>query len=149
MEEVVAARRVPPAVLLLDAAESYHREVGRQTMSNVSAEVTELLPRLRDPRFTRILLVTLPEPTPVHEATSLQEDLNRAEISPTAWVVNQSFLGLSTSEPFLSARAARETALIEEVKSNHESPTYLIPWQKEEPVGLNALRLVVSEEVKQ
>ena len=150
-KEIVIIDTAPTGhtLLLLDAAESYHREVGRQNESAVSAEVTELLPRLRDPQFTRVLLVTLPEPTPIHEAASLQEDLNRAEISPAAWVVNQSFHGLSTNDPILSGRAARETALIKEVQSNHKSPTYLISWQKEEPVGLRALRLLVSEDIQQ
>ncbi len=58
-----------------------------------------LLPRLRDPAFTRILLVTLPEATPVHEAASLQRDLERAQIRPFAWVINQSFSPLSVTDP--------------------------------------------------
>ena len=64
-------------LLLLDAAEAYHRQVSR-TMSDVPAPVRRLLPRLRDPQFTRVILVTLPEATPVHEAGRLQEDLRRA-----------------------------------------------------------------------
>ena len=53
-------------ILLLDAAESYHREVLRQG-SRMPESVKQLLPRLRDPDFTRVLLVTLPEATPVHD----------------------------------------------------------------------------------
>ena len=64
-------------LLLLDAAESYHREVLR-TSGSAPEEVRRLLPRLRDPSFTKILLVTLPEATPVHEAAALQRDLLRA-----------------------------------------------------------------------
>lgn len=76
-------------LLLLDAAESYHREVLR-TAGNAPKQVTQLLPRLRDPAFTKILLVTLPEATPVHEAAALQDDLRRADIEPFGWIVNQS-----------------------------------------------------------
>ena len=61
-------------ILLLDAALAYHREVTRQG-SGMPPEVELLLPRLRDPELTRVLLVTLPEATPVHEAAKLQEDL--------------------------------------------------------------------------
>ncbi len=57
----------------------YHREVTRQT-SGMPEAVQNLLPRLRDPEFTRVLIVTLPEATPVHEAAQLQRDLRRAEI---------------------------------------------------------------------
>jgi arsenite-transporting ATPase len=77
-------------ILLLDAAEAYHRDVTR-TMSDVPDAVRQLLPRLRDPEFTRVLLVALPEATPVHEAARLQDDLQRAGIKPYAWIVNQSF----------------------------------------------------------
>ena len=88
-------------LLLLDAAEAYHREVLR-TAGNAPDEVRRLLPRLRDPAFTRILLVTLPEATPVHEAAALQRDLERAEIQPFAWVVNQSLSPLPVSDPVLA-----------------------------------------------
>ena len=75
-------------ILLLDSALAYHREVTRQA-SGMPDAVEHLLPRLRDPDFTRVLIVTLPEATPVHEAAKLQADLKRAGIAPFAWVVNQ------------------------------------------------------------
>jgi arsenite-transporting ATPase len=57
-------------ILLLDAALAYHREVTRQS-TQMPESVEQLLPRLRNPEFTRILIVTLPEATPVHEAAAL------------------------------------------------------------------------------
>ena len=56
-------------LLLLDATEAYHRDVLRN-LSDMPEAVRELLPRLRDPAFTKVLIVTLPEATPVHEAAS-------------------------------------------------------------------------------
>jgi arsenite-transporting ATPase len=94
-------------LLLLDAAQAYHREVQR-TAGHAASEIRNLLPRLRDPRFTRIVLVTLPEATPVHEAAELQRDLHRAEIRPFAWVLNQSLVPLAISDPLLAHRRARE-----------------------------------------
>ncbi len=61
-------------LLLLDATESYHREIVRRA-SDLPEEVLQLLPRLRDDDFTRVIVVTLPEATPVHEAAALQEEL--------------------------------------------------------------------------
>ena len=75
-----------------------HREIARKA-SDLPGEVKELLPRLRDPSFTRVLLVTLPEATPVHEAASLQADLKRAQIEPFAWVINQSMARAQTKDP--------------------------------------------------
>ncbi len=57
-------------ILLLDSALAYHREVTRQT-NEIPEAVENLLPRLRDPDFTRVLIVTLPEATPVHEAAQV------------------------------------------------------------------------------
>ena len=82
-------------ILLLDAALAYHRELSRQS-NEIPESVRELLPRLRDPTFTRILLVTLPEATPVHEAAKLQEDLRRAGIRTFAWIINQSLRPLGS-----------------------------------------------------
>jgi arsenite-transporting ATPase len=131
-------------ILLLDAALAYHREVTRQT-SGMPPEVEQLLPRLRDPRLTRVLLVTLPEATPVHEAAKLQEDLNRAGIRPFAWVINQSLTPLAVADPVLRSRRAHEATYIREVIEHHAGRTVLVPWQREAPVGADRLRELAGQ----
>jgi arsenite-transporting ATPase len=113
-------------LLLLDAAEAYHREVLR-TAGHAPDDVQRLLPRLRDPDFTRILLVTLPEATPVHEAAALQRDLLRAGIQPFAWVVNQSLLPLHVTDPVLVQRRTREAPFHDEVRGLC-ARVALVPW---------------------
>ncbi len=132
-------------LLLLDAAEAYHREVLR-SMSDTTDAVRNLLPRLRDPEFSRVLLVTLPEATPVHEAGSLQEDLLRAGITPFAWVINQSFSGNGFRDPILVARGVRELPFIEEVGAHLASRLALVPWNAEAPVGPVRLRRLAQAE---
>ncbi len=112
-------------LLLLDAAEAYHRQVLRTT-SALPEAVRQLLPRLRDPAFTRILLVTLPEATPIHEAMQLEGDLARAGIHPFAWVVNQSLTPLKVTDPVLLSRQANEAKHINELLS-HASRVVLEP----------------------
>ena len=124
-------------LLLLEAAEAYHREVSRTT-GEVPDEVRQLLPRLRDPEFARVLLVTLPEATPVHEAARLGDDLRRAGIEPHAWVINQSFAETHTTDPVLVERAARELPYIQEVADQTETLA-IVPWQAEPPVGAERL----------
>ena len=121
-------------LLLLDATEAYHREIARKA-SRLPEEVLQLLPRLRDPRFTRVLVVTLPEATPVHEAAALQADLRRAQIEPFAWVINQSFARTETRDPLLLARGAGERPFIQEVTRDCARRTAIVPWVPEEPVG--------------
>ncbi|MFZ2277232.1 MAG: ArsA-related P-loop ATPase, partial [Prosthecobacter sp.] len=131
--------------LLLDASEAYQRELERQARSTQPEEVLRLLQRLRDPAYTHILLVTLPEATPVHEAAALQEDLRRARIQPFAWVINQSLLHSHTCDPLLQSRAHSEHRYIDEVVARHSPRTAWLPWQPEEPVGPAALaRLATS-----
>jgi arsenite-transporting ATPase len=91
-------------------------------------EVRALLPRLRDPEFTKILLVTLPEPTPVHEAAQLQADLARAGIAPFAWVINQSFALAGSNDPALQIKAAYEEPCIQEVVKQHAAQAAILPW---------------------
>lgn len=117
-------------ILLLDAAEAYHREVLRQT-SQMPDSVRGLLPRLRDPEFTRILLVTLPEATPVHEAERLQRDLERAGIRPYAWVINQALTPLPVRDPLLARRRASEGPYIREVVQGLAQRVAMVPWQGE------------------
>jgi arsenite-transporting ATPase len=125
-------------LLLLDAAQSYQREVAR-TSAEVPAEVTELLARLRDPQFTRMLVVTLAESTPVQEAERLQSDLRRAGIEPFGWVINASLTGAPSSHPVLRARAAAETTHIERTRRLSSTNTWLVGWQPEPPIGSASL----------
>lgn len=132
-------------VLLLDSALAYHREVTRQS-SEMPEAVENLLPRLRDPNFTRVLIVTLPEATPVHEAAALQRDLRRAEIEPYAWVINQVLSPLPITDPLMKRRQSHEQKYIREVKEVQASRVAIIPWQLVPPTGLLALsRLTHSE----
>jgi arsenite-transporting ATPase len=113
-------------LLLLDAAEAYHREVAKKPSGSPEA-VRQLLPRLRDPEATFVLLVTLPEATPIHEAKHLGEDLARAGIRPFAWVVNESLTPLDVKDPVLVARRANEVIHLDEVRATG-ARVYLEPW---------------------
>ena len=119
-------------ILLLDAAESYHREVSRLT-TGVPEAVANLLPRLRDPAFTRVIICALAEATPVHEAADLQRDLSRADIRTYAWIINQSLAPLLISDPVLRARRAQENRYIKEVIEEHarDAQIAIVPWQTE------------------
>jgi arsenite-transporting ATPase len=121
-------------ILLLDAAEAYHREVMR-SMSDQPEAVRNLLPRLRNPQFCRVLLVTLPEATPVHEAARLQEDLSRAGMIPFAWVVNQVFASDRFTDPVLVERGLGEQPFIAEVRDKFSTRMAVVPWEPFEPVG--------------
>ena len=114
-------------ILLLDAAEAYHREVLR-TQAEMPDAVRSLLPRLRDPAFTKTIIVTLAEATPVHEAERLQQDLARAGITPFAWVVNQSLLASGTGDPLLARRGGYEIPFIQRVVSELSPKTAVIAW---------------------
>ncbi|WP_139326328.1 arsenical pump-driving ATPase [Azonexus hydrophilus] len=126
-------------ILLLDAAEAYHREVLR-TRGEMPEAVTQLLPRLRDPAFTHVLIVTLPEATPVHEAERLQGDLARAGIKPWAWVIEQSLLASGSHDPLLSLRGAYEIPFIRRVADTLAPRCALVPWLAVAPVGVDGLR---------
>ena len=132
-------------ILLLDAAEAYHREVTRTT-SDMPESVRNLLARLRDPAFTRVLLVTLPEATPVHEAARLQDDLRRAGITPFAWIVNQTFATEGFRDPILRERGERELPYIAEVRNQLSRRMAIIPWNPIEPVGPEKLREIANRD---
>ena len=129
-------------LLLLDAAEGYSREVSR-LQDQTPSDVAQLLGRLRDPEFTAVLLVTLPEPTPVHEAAALQGDLDRAGIHPAAWVVNQSLSATATTDPTLVARSNNEVRWLREVRRNHPLVA-VVGWQTSAPTGPEALQAMVT-----
>jgi len=129
-------------ILLLDAAEAYHREVMR-TQGDMPEAVRQLLPRLRDKDYTHVLIVTLPEATPVHEAERLHDDLARAGIEPFAWVINQSLLASGTRDPLLCQRGTYEIPFIRRVVDSLGKKSALIPWLAEAPVGEHGLEQVI------
>jgi arsenite/tail-anchored protein-transporting ATPase len=123
-------------LLLLDATGSYHRDVVRHLQPG--AHVVTPMMRLQDPKQTKMLVVTLPETTPVLEAESLQADLRRAGIEPWAWVINSSLSAASPSDPLLVARAAEERPHIERVGQS-VSRVAIVPWLTQEPTGSERL----------
>lgn len=129
-------------ILLLDAAEAYHREVMR-TQGDMPDCVRALLPRLRDASYTHVLVVTVPEATPVHEAERLQRDLLRAGIRPFAWVINQSLLASGTRDPLLVERSICEIPYIRRVVDALTARSALVPWLAQAPVGEAGLSNVI------
>ncbi|WGU96292.1 arsenical pump-driving ATPase [Paenibacillus dendritiformis] len=127
-------------LMLLDAAEAYHREVSRSA-GDSPEEVHMLLPRLRNKEETSIIIVTLPDATPVLEAERLQQDLIRASITPSWWVVNQSWQGIPTHDPVLRQRVIHEKEWIQRVKTCSTDMT-IVPWQEEAPIGEELLQLI-------
>ena len=124
-------------LLLLDATGAYHREMVRKLGNRTIG--TPML-RLRDPEHTRVLIVTLPETTPVHEAAELQADLRRAGIEPFAWIVNASLAAARPSDPLLAARAREELAQIRAVQGTHAVRMAVVPWITDELTGPESLR---------
>ncbi len=93
---------------------------------------------LQDSKHTKVLIVALPETTPVLEASALQDDLRRAQIEPFAWVINGSLAAAQPRGPVLRASAAAEIPRIRKVKELAKR-VVLIPFQPEEPVGVELL----------
>ena len=123
-------------LLLIDATGAYHRDVVRHM--NPDLHVVTPMMRLQDPAQTKMVIVTLPETTPVLEAEALQADLRRAGIEPWAWVVNASLAAAGPTDPLLVARAAAEEPHIDRVERTNPRVA-VIPWLTEEPIGSRRL----------
>ncbi|MBY0030331.1 arsenical pump-driving ATPase [Priestia aryabhattai] len=140
-DEIVVIDTAPTGhtLLLLDASESYHKELEKAT-GEVPESVKTLLPRLRNPKETSVVIVTLAEATPVLEANRLQEDLKRAEITPKWWVINQSLYATDTKDAILKGRSQAEKAWIKKIKNELTSNCAIIPWQPEEKIGYEKVK---------
>ena len=139
--EIVVIDTAPTGhtLLLLDSTEAYHKEMSRST-GDVPESVKKLLPRLRNPEETGVVIVTLAEATPVLEAARLQEDLERAQIAPKWWVINQSLYATNTTDPVLKGRAISEVNWIKKVKDELAQQCAVIPWLHEEKIGYDSLK---------
>ena len=121
-------------LLLLDSSQSYAKEVER-TSGEVPESVRQLLPVLQDPQQTEVVMVTLPENTPVYESLRLKEDLDRANIAHTWWVVNNSMLSTGTTNELLLARAQNEQKWIQKVAEVSNNHFAVVEWSSVELKG--------------
>ena len=119
---------------LLDLTGSYHRQIVREAARPPGRFTTPLM-RLQDPAYTRVLVVTLAELTPVSEAAALQDDLRRAGIEPFGWVINASLTGSGTQDPLLLARANLERSHLHRVRDQLADRAWIVPWQIHTLIG--------------
>lgn len=135
------------SMLLMDATGAYHRQMTREFEGHGAGRIVTPLMRLQDPQYTKIILVTLPEVTPVSQAAALQDDLRRARIEPFAWVLNKSVLAAGTNDPLLQARLAGEAQQVARLRAGLARQLYALPWLPVPPIGLDALSRLVRTPV--
>ena len=122
-------------LLLLDATGTYHKQIVGAYKAEHTGRIETPLMRLGNPAYTKVLLVTLAETTPVTEAAELQADLRRAGIEPFAWIINSSLAAAGSADPLLRQRIAGELTQIATVQDRHARRVVIVPWQIQEPVG--------------
>jgi arsenite-transporting ATPase len=127
-------------LLLLDATGAYHREILRNATPSAQGHMVTPMMRLQDPDQTKILIVTLPETTPVQEAAELQDDLRRAGIKPWGWIVNASLAAATTNHPLLRQRAAAEWHHIAKVRDELSTRSAVVAMTADDPIGAGKLR---------
>lgn len=145
-EEIVVIDTAPTGhtLLLLDATQEYHKQIARSS-GLIPDSVQHLLPRLRDPKETSVIIVTLAEATPYYEATRLEIDLKRAGIQAKWWVINQSFAVAGTTDPVLNGRAHAERDWIEKIMEFSSGHTVIIPWESQEIIGYEQLKKLAEQ----
>lgn len=131
-DEIVIIDTAPTGhtLLLLESTQSYDREIQR-TKGETLDSVKHLLPRLKSDE-TEVIIVALPEATPVYEALRLEEDLNRAEINAHWWVVNSSLYAADIQNEMLRARAQNEVEWINKVDRHTNGSFAVAEWKTEE-----------------
>lgn len=127
-------------LLLLDSTQSYNQEIKRSE-GDIPNSVKKLLPRLRNEEETEVIIVTLPEATPVYEAMRLEEDLKRAEIRARWWIINSSFYQSGSMNSMLSAKATNEIEWINKVDEHTKGYFAVIDWREEEIKGDTLIKL--------
>ena len=133
------------SMLLMDATGAYHRQMVREFEGHGAGRIVTPLMRLQDAAYTKIILVTLPEVTPVSQAAALQDDLRRAQVEPYAWVLNKSVLSAGTHDPLLAARLAGESKQIERLSAGLAKRLFTLPWLTVPPIGLAELSKLVRK----
>lgn len=117
-------------LLLLESTQSYNHEIQR-TKGEIPESVKKILPRLKSTE-TEVIIITLPEATPVYEALRLEDDLIRASIATKWWVMNQSFYKLNTTNPILAAKADNEVSWLNKIDTHTKGHFAVIAWSADD-----------------
>ena len=140
-DQVVVIDTAPTGhtLLLLESTQSYNHEIQR-TKGEIPESIKRLLPRLKSGE-TEVVIVTLPEATPVYETLRLEDDLKRAGIAAKWWIVNQSLYGTNTTNPMLAAKASGEVEWLNRIDEHSGGKFALIAWSADEIKGDRLLAL--------
>jgi arsenite-transporting ATPase len=125
-------------LLLLESTQSYNKEISR-SQGAVPESAKKLLPRLKNPDETEVIIITLAEATPVYEAMRLEEDLKRAGINTKWWIINSSLYKTKSINKVLSAKASNEVEWINMVDAHTGGNFAVISWSADE---INSEKLV-------
>ena len=128
-------------ILLLESTQSYNQQI-ENSGGDVSDAEKELLPRLKNPNDTEVIIVTLAETTPFYEAQRLSDDLKRAGLTVKWWVINASYSLMDTTSEFLKAKTANESQWIQKVSEISKGQYAVIPWKPFEVKGEKLLELI-------
>ncbi|MDT2814612.1 arsenical pump-driving ATPase [Vagococcus carniphilus] len=131
-DDVVVIDTAPTGhtLLLLESSQNYAKEV-EKTSGEVPESITKLLPRLQNHDETEVIMVTLPETTPVYESMRLDKDLDRADIAHDWWIVNQSMFATHTTNELLKTRAMNEVEWIDKVSELSNGKFVVKQWNAE------------------
>jgi arsenite/tail-anchored protein-transporting ATPase len=128
-------------LLLLESTQSYNKEISR-SQGDIPESAKKLLPRLKNTYETEVVIMTLPETTPVYEAMRLEEDLKRANINTKWWVINSSLYYTKTTNKMLAAKASNEIEWINKVDVHANGNFAVIGWSADEIKGNKLNELV-------
>lgn len=115
-------------LLLLNSTKNYAEEIKR-TSGKISQSVLNLLDEIQDSKKVEIIMITLPEATPVYETERLSQELDRAQMPHKWWLINQSLQATEINSPFLRLRAQNEDRWIKRVKDLSNGNFALAGWQ--------------------
>ena len=140
-DQVVVIDTAPTGhtLLLLESTESYDKEIQR-TKGETPESVKRLLPRLKSAE-TEVVIVALPEATPIYEALRLEDDLKRAQIAANWWVINQSFYQAKSTNTLLRAKASNEVEWINRIDEHTDGSFALVSWSADQIRGDKLLEL--------